>query len=190
MIRRPPRSTLSSSSAASDVYKRQVAASCRWRAGSPGSAPVSQRGMPRGSPYSERGPAFWAGPRGSVIRIPGAWWRRCAVSLLAEDVLVEPPHADLLVGAVGDHVFEGSIDGLQELGIALLNGDTHLVGLEDVTHGIDLEAGLIAGHEADELIGDDGVETSARQVLEGDDVTVVGGDVALVSERLGQLEVR
>eukprot|EP00656_Telonema_subtile_P007652 TRINITY_DN13595_c0_g1_i1.p1 TRINITY_DN13595_c0_g1~~TRINITY_DN13595_c0_g1_i1.p1 ORF type:complete len:177 (+),score=21.26 TRINITY_DN13595_c0_g1_i1:69-599(+) len=31
MIRRPPRSTLSSSSAASDVYKRQVQVWCQWR---------------------------------------------------------------------------------------------------------------------------------------------------------------
>src|SRR5665648_1257051 len=32
MIRRPPRSTLSSSSAASDVYKRQVEMGSRWTA--------------------------------------------------------------------------------------------------------------------------------------------------------------
>src|SRR5674536_391916 len=50
MIRRPPRSTLSSSSAASDVYKRQGPAAQRRGIG-PGTPPTSR---PRSRPRSRR----------------------------------------------------------------------------------------------------------------------------------------
>src|SRR5674536_73045 len=50
MIRRPPRSTLSSSSAASDVYKRQPRRRVRCRPGRAGEQRLDDRTEPRASP--------------------------------------------------------------------------------------------------------------------------------------------
>src|SRR5664279_1109880 len=78
MIRRPPRSTLSSSSAASDVYKRQVQ-ELRPHAVAP-SLPFELEGSPAGFPADEREPQELKGLR-FIETLSLALGRRMATKL-------------------------------------------------------------------------------------------------------------
>ena len=72
MIRRPPRSTLDRSSAASDVYKRQGGGSVGRGAGSsPGGSAVGSGVGGAAGELSQAGPEFVAWPGGFVVN--GVW---------------------------------------------------------------------------------------------------------------------
>src|SRR5674536_55220 len=89
MIRRPPRSTLSSSSAASDVYKRQLLESLRERQGRGG--------------LTRRGPPGLTHGHG---RVPGRFEKRGSLChALSRGVLVERPLARRLE-AIGNTIHE------------------------------------------------------------------------------------
>src|SRR5664279_3690661 len=84
MIRRPPRSTLSSSSAASDVYKRQLkrGGAAGGQIGFQRCGTCPSRDNPKGDQWNCARPPFAAPPEKSVHTMSrGAW---CPVSEVRE----------------------------------------------------------------------------------------------------------
>src|SRR5664280_286136 len=130
MIRRPPRSTLSSSSAASDVYKRQPQGGCT-------NNNVGNRGQQRGKWHAESRALPWSG---GFCRYPTVGYRqnwavrvdksphRLGLLGFGRDVL--PPPQRCGEGLVGTRR-DGLDDGIELLATTIDNSD-HWQGITQV----------------------------------------------------------
>ena len=127
MIRRPPRSTLSSSSAASDVYKRQLQ-SFLIQFHSDGSSSCASLASSRGKPYGPVGPQpSLASPQG----VPTTPYRVASLNLA--DPSFSPPFPPARIRAAVDRQNRRLLQGTLRLFDELLAMNPEIICVQEIS---------------------------------------------------------
>src|SRR5660398_184917 len=107
--------------------------------------------------------------------------------LLAQNAAAEPLGADLVIRAVGDHLFQRRVHSVHELRVFQVDGNTHFIHIKRVSHRFYCKAIFIDGREAHYLVRNDGIHSTRHQILEGNDIAVIPCDLVLIGQRYGDI---
>src|SRR5660398_264100 len=107
--------------------------------------------------------------------------------LLAQTAAAEPLGADLVIRAVGDHLFQRRVHSVHEPRVIQVDGNTHFIHIKRVSHRFYCKAIFIDGREAHYLVRNDGIHSARHQILEGNDIAVIPCDLVLIGQRYGDI---